>query len=99
MRYARFAVLIGSLLLMISSVSFAAQGGPLVRIKDMADVEGVRSNQLVGVGLVLGLQGTGDKATMSLQMVRNRIGGTRSASDRSDTVMCFVPSVKSLAAQ
>ena len=71
MRYARFAVLIGSLLLMISSVSFAAQGGPLVRIKDMADVEGVRSNQLVGVGLVLGLQGTGDKATMSLQMVRN----------------------------
>ena len=62
MRYARFAVLIGSLLLMISLVSFAAQGGPLVRIKDMADVEGVRSNQLVGVGLVLGLQGTGDKA-------------------------------------
>ena len=43
MRYAWFAVLIGSLLLMISSVSFAAQsGGPLVRIKDMADVEGVR---------------------------------------------------------
>ena len=71
MRYARFAVLIAFLLLMISSVSFAAQGGPLVRIKDMADVEGVRSNQLVGVGLVLGLQGTGDKATMSLQMVRN----------------------------
>ena len=72
MRYARFSVLIGSLLLVISSVSFAAQsGGPLVRIKDMADVEGVRSNQLVGVGLVLGLQGTGDKANMSLQMVRN----------------------------
>ena len=30
------------------------------RIKDIADVEGVRDNQLVGYGLVVGLQGTGD---------------------------------------
>ena len=36
---------------------------------------------------------------IALQMVRNSIGGTRSASDRSDTVICFVPSVKSFAAQ
>jgi len=32
-----------------------------VRIKDIADVEGVRENQLVGYGLVVGLNGTGDK--------------------------------------
>jgi flagellar P-ring protein precursor FlgI len=32
-----------------------------VRIKDIADVEGIRSNQLVGYGLVVGLAGTGDK--------------------------------------
>ena len=32
-----------------------------VRIKDIADVEGVRDNQLVGYGLVVGLAGTGDK--------------------------------------
>lgn len=32
-----------------------------VRIKDIADVEGVRANQLVGYGLVVGLNGTGDK--------------------------------------
>ncbi|MBN8926040.1 MAG: flagellar biosynthesis protein FlgA [Rhodospirillales bacterium 69-11] len=32
-----------------------------VRIKDIADVEGVRSNQLIGYGLVVGLNGTGDK--------------------------------------
>jgi flagellar P-ring protein precursor FlgI len=32
-----------------------------VRIKDIADVEGVRDNQLVGYGLVVGLNGTGDK--------------------------------------
>ncbi len=32
-----------------------------VRIKDIADVEGVRDNQLIGYGLVVGLNGTGDK--------------------------------------
>ena len=32
----------------------------LVRLKDIADVQGVRSNQLVGYGLVTGLEGTGD---------------------------------------
>jgi flagellar P-ring protein precursor FlgI len=32
-----------------------------VRIKDIADVEGVRINQLIGYGLVVGLNGTGDK--------------------------------------
>lgn len=31
------------------------------RIKDIVDVEGVRENQLVGYGLVVGLNGTGDK--------------------------------------
>lgn len=34
-----------------------------VRIKDIADYEGVRSNQLIGYGLVVGLHGTGDKLT------------------------------------
>jgi flagellar P-ring protein precursor FlgI len=32
-----------------------------VRVKDITDVEGVRENQLVGYGLVVGLNGTGDK--------------------------------------
>jgi flagellar P-ring protein precursor FlgI len=32
----------------------------LVRVKDIADVQGVRGNQLVGYGLVVGLEGTGD---------------------------------------
>jgi flagellar P-ring protein FlgI len=31
-----------------------------VRLKDLVDIEGVRTNQLVGYGLVVGLQGTGD---------------------------------------
>jgi flagellar P-ring protein precursor FlgI len=32
-----------------------------VRIKDIADVEGIRENQLIGYGLVVGLNNTGDK--------------------------------------
>ncbi|MEZ5895048.1 MAG: flagellar basal body P-ring protein FlgI [Parvularculaceae bacterium] len=32
-----------------------------VRIKDLADVEGVRENMLIGYGLVVGLDGTGDR--------------------------------------
>ena len=38
---------------------------PLSRIKDIADFEGVRDNPLVGYGLVVGLNGTGDKLTNS----------------------------------
>jgi flagellar P-ring protein precursor FlgI len=48
--------LLGLLLLLVPPPA-AAQ----VRIKDIADVEGVRANQLVGYGLVVGLNGTGDK--------------------------------------
>ena len=44
-------------LLLGAALPAAAQ----VRIKDIADLEGVRDNQLVGYGLVVGLNGTGDK--------------------------------------
>ena len=37
------------------------QAAAQVRIKDIADVEGVRENQLIGYGLVVGLNNTGDK--------------------------------------
>jgi flagellar P-ring protein precursor FlgI len=33
------------------------------RIKEVAAIEGVRSNQLTGFGLVIGLDGTGDQTT------------------------------------
>jgi len=44
---------------------------PDVRLKDLGRMEGVRSNQLVGMGLVLGLQGTGDKGDLVLAMLGN----------------------------
>jgi len=44
------------------------------RIKDVADVLGVRENQLVGQGLVVGLEGTGDKSgTVTQQALANLI--------------------------
>ena len=50
------------------------------RIKDIVDVEGVRENMLVGYGLVVGLNGTGDSledghfTKQSLQAMLNRLG-------------------------
>jgi flagellar P-ring protein precursor FlgI len=49
------------LLLAALLASAAAPAFAQVRIKDIADIEGVRDNQLVGYGLVVGLNGTGDK--------------------------------------
>lgn len=40
--------------------TFSSQILSAERIKDLVDVAGVRSNQLIGYGLVAGLQGTGD---------------------------------------
>lgn len=40
----------------------AADSQAAARIKDVADVEGVRNNQLIGYGLVVGLAGTGDRS-------------------------------------
>jgi flagellar P-ring protein FlgI len=45
-----------------------------VRIKDIADVEGVRDNQLVGYGLVVGLNGTGDRLATSIFTRQTLIG-------------------------
>ena len=45
-----------------------------VRIKDIADVEGIRENQLVGYGLVVGLNGTGDKLDSSVFTRESLIG-------------------------
>jgi flagellar P-ring protein precursor FlgI len=43
------------------------------RIKDIASVEGVRENQLIGFGLVVGLAGKGDKSDATFQPVANML--------------------------
>ena len=49
----------------------AVEVGQCERIKDIVDIQGVRSNPLTGVGLVVGLADTGDKAQPSQQMLTN----------------------------
>ncbi|MCC5648000.1 flagellar basal body P-ring protein FlgI, partial [Nostoc sp. CHAB 5824] len=53
----------------------AAMTPGLTRIKDIADVQGVRGNQLVGYGLVVGLEGTGDgqAAFFTVQSIANTL--------------------------
>jgi flagellar P-ring protein precursor FlgI len=56
------------------------------RIKDIARLQGVRSNQLVGYGLVVGLNGSGDSASTrftvrSLVNMMERLGVTVAAND------------------
>jgi flagellar P-ring protein FlgI len=54
--------------------------GATSRIKDLANIEGVRQNQLIGYGLVVGLNGTGDTLNnipftkQSLQAMLERMG-------------------------
>ncbi len=59
--------------LSFSCVAFA--DASVTRIKDVAKVQGVRANQLVGYGLVMGLNGTGDsnKTLEVLQSVTNML--------------------------
>ena len=45
--------------------------GQCERIKDIVDIQGLRGNPLTGVGLVIGLAGTGDTTVLSRQMLTN----------------------------
>jgi len=70
---------------LVLAVSFP-QAASASRIKDVVDFEGVRSNMLIGYGLVVGLNGTGDSlrnapfTRQSLESMLERLGiNTRGA--------------------
>jgi len=50
-----------------------AGAGQCERIKDIVDIQGLRSNPLSGVGLVIGLAGNGDSGVLSRQMLTNML--------------------------
>jgi flagellar P-ring protein precursor FlgI len=65
---------------------FSPDTAQAVRIKDLANIKGVRNNQLVGYGLVVGLDGTGDgnKALFTVQSMVSmleKMGVTVNAQD------------------
>jgi flagellar P-ring protein precursor FlgI len=53
-------------LLLFSIAAVAACAAPAVRIKDIATVRGLRGNQILGLGLVTGLNGKGDSSSSPL---------------------------------
>ena len=57
--YLLLCFVLGSVLL--APHALAAVADRQVQLRDITDVEGVRDNQLVGYGLVVGLRGTGDR--------------------------------------
>lgn len=67
-------------LIILALVAWASPAHAQSRIKDIVDFEGVRDNMLVGYGLVVGLNGTGDSiktghfTKQSLQAMLNRLG-------------------------
>ena len=65
------AALLAVALPLAAAVPAAAQS---VRLKDIADTEGVRDNQLVGYGLVVGLAGTGDRLRTAIFTRRSLVG-------------------------
>ncbi len=72
---------IGSLIILLSLVlgvgvsviAAAASATATTRIKDIARLQGVRSNQLNGMGLVVGLNGTGDSSKANAEVVANAL--------------------------
>lgn len=66
-------------------ISFPGQHALADRLKDMTSIAGVRSNQLVGYGVVVGLAGTGDGSSgltlQSLQSMVSQFGLVTDASN------------------
>jgi len=74
-RVLNFSKVIVVMTLTLSSMIPAAHAE---RVKDLVNVAGVRENQLVGYGLVVGLSGTGDQtsqAPFTIQSIRNMLTG------------------------
>lgn len=51
--------------LLIFTLIFVSSPAAADRLKDIVDIQGVRENQLIGYGLVVGLNGTGDKTSQT----------------------------------
>jgi flagellar P-ring protein FlgI len=71
----RLTSLVTACVLLLTTLLPAAPAVALSRIKDIAEFEGVRENQLVGYGLVVGLDGTGDDVKKKSPFTRESLIG------------------------
>jgi flagellar P-ring protein precursor FlgI len=65
-----------TLLMLLVGLSLSLQSARAERVRDLASVAGVRTNQLIGYGLVVGLDGSGDQTTQTpftVQSLQNMI--------------------------
>jgi flagellar P-ring protein precursor FlgI len=81
--------MIVALLWIATTAIFLLSNAHAVRIKDIVDIKGVRQNQLVGYGLVVGLEGTGDSddslfTIQSLASLLEKMGVTVQTDDIDD---------------
>ncbi|MBW4035917.1 MAG: flagellar basal body P-ring protein FlgI, partial [Proteobacteria bacterium] len=60
--------------LAISPLACIGTARAQVRIKDITDIQGIRDNQLIGYGLVVGLNGTGDSLNNAIFTRQSLIG-------------------------
>jgi len=58
------------MLLLMAAMIWAS---PSVKIKDIAKIKGIRSNQLMGYGIIVGLNGTGDKSDIGILSTINML--------------------------
>ena len=67
------SLLLSRLFFLICALSLLTHEAYAQRIKDVASVQGVRSNQLIGYGLVVGLPGTGEQSPFTEQSFRTML--------------------------
>lgn len=84
-------------LLAIIVCLLGARAEATTRIKDIVSVQGIRTNQLVGYGLVIGLSGTGDSlrnapfTSQSIQSMLDRMGvNVRNSNPRTKNVAAVI---------
>ncbi len=54
-------ILLGNWIAVVHASASVTPANRVVQVRDITDIEGIRDNQLVGYGLVVGLRGTGDR--------------------------------------
>ncbi len=62
--------------LLISPITLSQNQNPIVKVGNITRIQGVRDNQLIGYGIIMGLAGTGDsnRSQATIQSVANMMG-------------------------
>ena len=62
-------------------------------IKDISNIIGIRENQLIGYGLIVGLAGTGDKSKFTMQSLQNLLRNSYIKTMRTNIIKKIFPNL------